>query len=510
MSTIRLTKLNEATLRITSDDEGVMEELSDHFSFYVPGYRYMPLFRNKLWDGKHRLVNKRNGTIALGLLDKVVSFATSRQYKVELQNEFFPRDRFPERHVSEIKAFIASLPITTRGKKIEPRDYQIDAVVHSIMSTRTLCLSPTGSGKSLIIYLMIRWWLKFGYINDTEKIILICPTTALVSQMQKDFMDYSSTDKDFNAAEETHVIYAGKEKMIIKAPIVITTWQSAILIKSRAWFEQFGMMIIDEAHNAKGKSLTTIADQLVNARYRFGTTGTLDGAECNELIVRGSTGPIHKVTTTKDLMNMDMLAQLQIKLINLKYDPIDCRAVKGLKYDEEIKYLIFHQQRCNFISKLAVNQKGNTLVLFNLVEKHGVPLYERIKSMMPEGRNVYYVSGSVDVDDRERIRSIVEKETGAVIVASSGTMSTGVNLRNLHNIIFSAPSKSQIKVLQSIGRGLRKSDNGQDTILYDIVDDLRVKSNSKPNYALAHGMHRVGIYEKEKFTMSIHEYKLKP
>ena len=486
-----------------------MEELYEFFSFYADGYKFSPLFKQKMWDGKIRLLNRRNGTLPLGLLDKVCVFATNRKYTIEFSNEFFPRDKFTERHVAAIKEFIAGLSLTTRGEKIEPRDYQIEAVVHTIMSTRAVCLSPTGSGKSLIIYILIRWWLKYGYLHDDEKVILIVPTTALVEQMQKDFIDYSSTDKDFNAAEETHKIYAGKEKLAIKAPIVITTWQSAITIKSRSWFEQYGMVICDETHLAKGKSLVAILDQLTNARYRVGVTGTLDGAMCNELVIQGSFGPIKRVITTKELMDADTLAQLSIRLINLKYDPIDCRAAKGMKYDEEIKYLIFHQQRSNFIAKLAVNQKGNTLVLFNLVEKHGVPLYERIKAMMPEGRNVYYVSGSVDVDDRERIRAIVEKETGAVIVASSGTMSTGVNLRNLHCVIFSAPSKSQIRVLQSIGRGLRKSDSGQDTILYDIVDDLRLKSNSKPNYALAHGIHRVGIYEKEKFNMTIHEYKLK-
>ncbi len=509
MSKLLLTKLNEATLRIQSDDEGVLEELYEHFSWFVPGYKYMPLFRNRMWNGKAYAFSRRKGTIALGLLDKVCAFATTRGYEYEFQNDFFPKDKFPERHVAAIKEFVASLPLTTRGEKISVRDYQLDAIIHTIMSTRAVCLSPTGSGKSLIIYILIRWWLKYGYIHDTEKLLLIVPSVALVEQMQKDFIDYSSTDKDFNAAEETHKIYAGKEKTAFKAPVVITTWQSAILIKSRSWFEQFGMVICDETHLAAGKSISSILDQLVNARYRVGVTGTLDGTLCHELVIQGSFGPIRKVITTKELMDADTLAKLQIRLINLKYDPIDCRAVKGLKYDEEIKYLVFHQQRSNFIAKLAVNQTGNTLVLFNLVEKHGIPLYERIKSMVPPGRNVYYVSGSVDVDDRERIRAIVEKEMGAIIVASSGTMSVGTNLRNLHCIVFSAPSKSQIRVLQSIGRGLRKSDNGQDTVLYDIVDDLRMKSNSKPNYALAHGIHRIGIYEKEKFTMSVHEYKLK-
>ena len=155
---------------------------------------------------------------------------------------------------------------------------------------------------------------------------------------------------------------------------------------------------------------------------------------------------------------------------------------------------------------MALDQKGNTLVLYNYVEKHGKPLYDLIKGKADEDRKVFFVSGGTDTTDREAIRNIMERMQNAIIVASLGTFSTGINIRNLHNIIFASPSKSQIRVLQSIGRGLRKSDDGKDTNLYDITDDLSWKS--RKNFALLHSEERLKIYDKEKFNYKTYKVDL--
>tara|TARA_B100000035_G_C20678852_1_gene413028 strand:- start:114 stop:548 length:435 start_codon:yes stop_codon:yes gene_type:complete len=136
-------------------------------------------------------------------------------------------------------------------------------------------------------------------------------------------------------------------------------------------------------------------------------------------------------------------------------------------------------------------------VLFNYVDKHGKPLHNLIRDKAKD-QKVYFVSGETATSDREAIRGIVEKSDGAIVVASLGTFSTGINIRNLHNIIFASPSKSQIRVLQSIGRGLRKSDDGRETMLYDISDDLTWKK--RKNYSLLHSEERERIYQKEQFN----------
>ena len=282
--------------------------------------------------------------------------------------------------------------------------------------------------------------------------------------------------------------------------MIISTWQS-IYKYPKKWFEQFGMVIGDECHGFKSKSLSSIMNKATEARYRFGTTGTLDGTQTHKLVLEGLFGPVYKVTTTKKLQDEETLAPLDIKVLLLQYSEEVRKDFTKKTYQEEIDFIIGNAGRNRLIRNLALAAKGNTLVLFNRVDAHGKPLYEMINSRAAEGRKIFFVSGEVATSDRESIRKIVEKQKDAIIVASLGTFSTGINIRNLHNIIFASPSKSQIKVLQSIGRGLRVSDDGRETKLFDIADDLHWRS--KENYTLIHSGERVKIYEKEEFKFKV-------
>jgi superfamily II DNA or RNA helicase len=199
-------------------------------------------------------------------------------------------------------------------------------------------------------------------------------------------------------------------------------------------------------------------------------------------------------------MDKGSLAQLDIKVLLLKYKEEYCREVNKYKYQDEIDWIVRYENRNNFISNLALDQDGNTLVLFQFVEKHGKPLYDLILNKAHKRRKIFYVSGETDTDTREHVRKITEEQKNAIIVASLGTFSTGINIRNLHNIIFASPSKSQIRVLQSIGRGLRKSEDGSATTLYDISDDISWEK--RKNYSLLHSFERLKMYQKEQF-----EYK---
>lgn len=495
---IHVRKKSEAKILLHCSDSGVLREISEHFTFFAEGYKFHPMFKNKIWDGKIRMFNLRDGTLPFGLFSHVFQFAESRGYTVKFDEEF---DSVSYPLKEEISSFIKSLKVTTRGKEIEPHPYQIEAISQGLSKGRNILISPTGSGKSLIIYFMMRWFLK----NHTDKILIVVPTTSLVEQMYKDFDDYSSLDEDFSSDNDVHRIYSGKEKNAFSQRVVVTTWQSAITLPP-GWFSQFGMVIGDEAHLFKAKSLTTIMDRLVNARFRIGTTGTLDGSQIHEWVLNGVFGATYKVISTKELMDSDILSQCSIECLVLKHNDEDRRLVSKLDYAKEIDFIVDCESRNNLVVNLSLAQTGNTLVLFHRVEKHGIPLFKSIQKKSDPKRKVFYVSGTVDAGEREKIREITEGEKNAIIVASMGVFSTGVNIRNLHTIIFASPTKSQIKVLQSIGRGLRKSDDGRATTIYDIGDDLSWKKSK--NYTLEHAISRVKIYAKEKFKYKIHEVKL--
>lgn len=497
---IRVHKKNEVYLYIECEDRGIHAELNEYFSFYVPGYQFMPSFRNKFWDGKARLYNIQTHLLYGGLLPYLHEFADSRGAEIEMVNARDDRDIVrPDMLVD----FVRDLKLHAHGKDITPRGYQLEAVYRTLVDGKRLLLSPTASGKSLIIYILIRWFLS----QSDSKVLLVVPTTSLVEQMYSDFADYATNDDTWGVAESCHRIYSGKEKIGIEQRVIITTWQSIYKLPS-SWFAPYGMVIGDEAHNFKAKSLAAIMEKLVNARYRVGTTGTLDGTQTHKLVLEGLFGPVYQVTTTRALMDSNTLAQLKLDVVLLKYADEECKAVNKLDYQGEIDYIVSHPARNKFIRNLALNQTGNTLVLYNYVEKHGKPLYDDIKKKLTElgsNRKLFFVSGGVETDERERIRALTEKETDAIIVASLGTFSTGINIRNLHNVIFASPSKSQIRVLQSIGRGLRKSDNGQATRVFDVADDFHWKKSR--NYTLDHAAERIKIYSREKFDYSIHEVK---
>ena len=486
MSDIVISKNDEVDIIVKSNDSGIVMELSEFFTFYVPGYKFVPSYRNKLWDGKIRLYDTRNYTLPSGLLYHVEKFAIERGYRI--RNDLY--ERCTEDHT------IPELTLCSNNNIINLRDYQTSAIEHALKFKRALLVSPTGSGKSLMIYMILRWYLEASNKNA----LIVVPTTSLVEQLWKDFADYSSKDDSFDP-NEVHRIYAGKEKESFEQRVVITTWQSVFKMP-RNWFEDFEMVVGDEAHLFKAKSLTTIMGHLRNAWLRIGTTGTLDGTKVHKLVLEGAFGPVLNVTSTKKLIESDTLSELSIDVLHMQYPDAEKKAFGKKTYQEEVQYIVAHEKRNNFIKNLALAQKGNTLVLFNLVEKHGKPLYNLIRDAAKIDRKVFYVSGEVGALDREEIRTLVEKEKDAIIVASLGTFSTGINIKNLHNMIFAAPTKSQVRVLQSIGRSLRKSETGQPAKVYDLCDDFSWKK--RKNYTLGHGIERIGIYEKEELDFRTH------
>ena len=488
VSDIKLEKIDEAYYRVISDDRGILMELSEFFTFFVPGYKFMPAFKNKMWDGKLRLLDMRTSKIYTGLLMYIRQFCSERDYTLEVEDFKLHDDN------------IDWVDWLTLGK-LKPRDYQNDAIKHSLKYHNALLVSPTASGKSLIIYLLIRYFMEY---NKTQKILLIVPTTSLVKQMYGDFADYSKEDETF-CPTECHQIMAGKDKNA-DTQIYISTWQSIYKMPKQC-FEDYGAVIGDEAHLFKAVSLTKIMTKLTDCKYRIGLTGTLDDSKTHKLVLTGLFGMVNKVVSTSELIERKQLANLKIKCLNLKYPETESKKVYGVKYFEELEYLTQNNARNKYIRNLTLALNGNTLCLFQLVEKHGEILYKLIKEKVDPKRKVFFVYGGTETNDREKIRAITEKSDNAIIIASFGTFSTGINIRNLHNIVFSSPSKSPIRILQSIGRGLRVGDNKDSATVYDISDDLTYKD--KKNFTLTHFQERVNIYNREGFDYEIHTVDLK-
>ena len=490
-------KKNEVYATIECEKH-LLKELSEYFTFYVPGHQFVPAFRNKIWDGKIRLLNLQTKTIYLGLLKYIEEFCEERNYKIQYENNLDHEDEFPLYHA---KKFADSLNLCSGGRPIEVREHQLDAFIDGMQRRRALLLSPTASGKSLIIYLLFRQLLDYQGLRG----LIIVPTTSLVEQLSSDFADYSDQN-GFNVDANVHKIYQGKEKTSDKN-LIISTWQSLYQLPTE-YFAQFDYVIGDEAHLFKAQSLSTIMTALVNTKYRIGLTGTLDGTKTHKLVLEGLFGPVKQVITTKELMDKNQLSKFEIKCLVLKHEDSICEEMKDCTYQEEIQYLIANENRNKFVKNLAVSLGTNTLVLYQMVDKHGKILYDMIKNTEKIGnRKVFFVHGGTDTTDREEIRKIMETENDAIVVASFGTFSTGINIRNLHNIIFASPSKSRVRNLQSIGRGLRQSEGKEIATLYDIADDMRFKKHM--NFTLKHFVERVKIYTDEKFPFKIYKIGLK-
>ena len=483
MEKIHIEKVNSLYIKVNCDP-GIAYELTDHFTFFAKDYRYHPLYRSKVWDGKIRLFNLRTRTIYAGLLHKVTKFADDNGYEWTCGEGLNTTEEFS---VFEATEFIKTL---NHPENIELRDYQIDSFVHCVRHGRSLFISPTASGKSLIIYWLVRYY--------ASRTLIIVDSINLLNQMFSDFQEYG-----FDSEKYIDRI-GGKHSETGKKPITIITWQSAAT-RPKEWFNQFNVVIGDEAHRYKAKSLKKIMESLPNCPYRFGFTGSLDGSESNQLTLEGLFGEFEQKKRTKDLIEEGYVSPVEIKVMRLIYDDTEKKAHTKDTYEQEISFLYSHRKRNVFVRNLALSLKGNTLLLFQRVDSHGVPLFDEIKQKSQD-IPVYYVSGMVEGEEREEIRKIVNTHETSITVASVGTFSTGVNIPNIHNIIVASPTKSVVRVLQTIGRGIRKSSNKYKCTVFDIVDDLQWKRHS--NYTLKHFAERVKIYAKEEFPYKIYNIDL--
>lgn len=480
---ITLTSLNETWVHVETEP-GIAQELYDRLSFDVPGAKFMPAFKRRAWDGKIHLFDRRKNIIHKGLAHYIETYAKENNYSF-LKN--FSNIAYDDSVADE---FLSTIKWYSGSETIEARDYQIEAIRKGITTKRYIALSPTGSGKSLIIASLIR----FYYDKIPGKILLICPTTSLVEQMASDIRDYFP---DWESDKKITKIYSGTERFDRR--IIISTWQS-IYDNPQSFFEDFEVVMGDETHLYSAKEISKLFEKCINASHRYGFTGTLSGEKLHQLQLEGLFGKAFQITTTSKLITKGQLSDFNINALLLGYSKETRKSSKGFSWEDEVSFLISHEKRNRYVAKLATSQKGNTLVLFSRVDAHGKPLFDLIQSITD--RPVYFVYGGTETSIREDIRKSIETIQNGIIVASSQIFSTGINIPSLKNIIFTHPSKSRVRTLQSIGRVLRlsKSKEGP-SVLFDIVDDMCI--NNHKNFAYKHFSERVKIYASENFDYKI-------
>ena len=480
---ILIEKFNETYIKIATEPS-IARELSDYFTITIPNANWS---QHKHWNGKIRLYKARDRTLYKGLIPYVEDFAKNKGYSVGYSDTSLSHGN--NLSLFEVEQFskVLNLPVV-------PHKHQIDGITHALRNRRLMLVSPTASGKSLMLYIMIRSLLPVA-LKENKRLLVIVPNTNLVEQMYGDFCDYG-----WNTAKYCHRIYSGQEKETNHS-VVISTWQSLVNFP-KEYFKDFLAVFGDEAHLCTAKSLQQIIGSCENAIYRVGTTGTIQDTKSHRLTLEGLFGLIYKPTTTHQLIHEKKLAAFQIKCVLLNHQqPV------FPDYREELEYLVSCEPRNKFIRNLAMSLENNTLVLFQFVAKHGVILKEMLDQVNKENiKKIYFIYSKVDAEDREKIRTICEMESNVIIVASYGVFQAGANIKNLHNIIFASPSKSRIRVCQSIGRELRLHDTKETAFLFDIADSLVY--NDKVNYTLKHFAERINIYNYERFPWKMYKVEL--
>lgn len=482
-------KENETYIKVLCADS-LARELFDYFSFFSANYKFSPQYRNKVWDGKIRLFKIRKKLIYKGLFNRLIEWIESNGYTY--QTDYVQSNKKIELDI------IKNLFETINGV-YTPKEHHLASLHASLRYQNCMVISPTASGKSFFIYNLANFLSK-----TMTRGLIIVPTINLVSQLKQDFIDYSVKNQ-WDVENNVHMIYGGQTKNTNKK-ISISTWQS-IYDLPKKYFAKFDWIIVDEAHHATSDSIKKIMEGSINARFRIGTTGTTDGTELNELILEGLFGPLVNVISTKELMNRGDIAQLQINcmVMNHNISPIMSRELIKSDNHKQLEYLALNEKRNKFIRKIVANERGNKLVLFQFVEKHGIPLYEAFKKEYPD-KEIYYISGITPLGEREEIRKRLSETNDAILVAGYQVYSTGMNVPSIQHVFSTMPGKSRIRILQTIGRALRLHNEKEKATAWDFADKIEYKGETTA--AFKHFEKRLELYMKQQFTVKQYHISL--
>jgi superfamily II DNA or RNA helicase len=496
MADIVIERANASFIRIYTEDDGIRKDIEDHFSYHEPGF-----VKNKWtkWNGQVRLFKRRGNLLPYGCLQMLIELAKTNGWKFELDTAF--KNDISKVTRPELTEWVKSLDLHTGGMPIDPYDYQMESLYLGVKFNRMVILAATSAGKSLIAYMLTRYYEMLSN-DDGKKILILVPSQMLVDQMYSDFQDYSSHN-GWKVNEMCHCIMEGRPKNSNKM-VYISTWQS-IYEEDEEYFKQFGRIINDETHLASGKSITNIMNNATNAYQRIGMTGTLKAEKIHPILVMSLFGPVKRVVTTKQLIDAGRATEVDIKMFQLDYKQEECEYVAGCNYQKEIEFLIGHAYRNQILASLASSVKGNTLMMFDRLEH--IENVKAILDKMNHGKSVYVITGAVDRDERAAIKAIAEREDGVIVLGTAGCVSTGLSIKKLRNLIFAHPTKAIIRTLQAVGRILRLHNDKASAHVYDLIDNFLY--DGKPNFTLKHAFERHDIYKNDEFPVEFKKIAMK-
>lgn len=492
---------------ISTDFKKEAKDLKLHFRKRQKGYHFNVLYKRKLWDGYDKFVDA-DGKIGIGLWKEVLKFGKQYGYEIEIEGlDSLLNLNFTKEMLQKFTDVLLD------GSGIVPRDYQMEAAHRALKYKFCAQELATSAGKTLILYLYISFLKRKGIVSRDKKALIVVPNISLVGQTAEKF------DGDYQTGLLTYnVMQIGgsnkySDKKFEEAEVVISTYQS-LANKKPEWFLNFSVLCIDEAHTSRGNSIREILLASKNAEYKLGLSGTLkvDEEYSDFFKIQQYLGPLSMVLKSSFLIDQQHSPNVYIKVLKLKY-PEDEPWVKKYfwlqennksvdgktMFTMEREFIVGYEPRINFISSLCKKLEGNKLILFiNVKDQYGARIADRIKTW---NENCYYIDGGVGDTDRAAYKDAMEKGSGVVLIASYGTFSTGIDLKNVNHIIFAESYKSEITIRQSIGRGMRQLAGKHEVVVYDLVDDLR-------GYIVKHGAAREKIYNREKFIVSKHKFDL--
>lgn len=490
---IILQSVNASFLEIISSNESTINHISDYFTFESPTAKFHPAYRKKHWDGKIRLLQKGKYLYS-GLKERLVYFLKKHHYPFSDQTE--------KEHLTlpleEISTFIDSLPLP-----FNPRDYQKNSVLRLLKTKRGLLVSPTSSGKSLILFLLIVSLLKF---LKPKRIVLAVPTISLVEQMFKDFLEYSKNSEKLQSffQRNTALLYGDtKPHFNAASRLIIGTFPSLALLGGE-FFQNVDVVFGDECHLLSKQYGKLIFEGSTNATFKMGCTGTLQDTQLDKWVLEGLFGKPFQLIKTHELIENEQATPVKVIPFILKYSPSFRKVISLLEYQQEYESLMTIPKRTDKIASFVSELSQNTLILFTRIEKHGDLLLKSLQQHSEQsGKEIIYITGNTSVEEREEARQKAEQQNNLILLCSYGVFAQGINIKNIHHIVFASPYKSKIKVLQSIGRGLRLHESKKICFIYDFVDDCRIKGHT--NFVFSHFLQRLKLYEEERFEIDIIE-----
>ena len=490
---------NKKFLIIDSCTEMEYEQMKSSLTKRIEGWRFHPLVKKKVWDGTISFI-KRN-KIPAGLWKEVVDVC--KQYDLPLGingvTDIFDKEINEKGFRLWVSDFFDKHP------DFKPREYQIDAAFKILKYRRCLAELATSAGKTLISFMIVAYLME---VLGKKRILIVVPNVQLVVQGTGDFEQYNYQSR---VPLRIQQIYAGA-KIRKSSNIVIGTFQSLVK-KDVEYFEQFDAVMVDETHKAKAVSIQKIMDKCWHCDYRFGLSGTIPKrGTVDRLTLMSAMGPLVIQIKAAQLQEEGFISNCKVIQLQLEYGTEEqkdafwqlSRNYKDRQnlFNLEQNFINQSDKRLDFISKVIGKANTNSLVLFHKIA-YGEKIYNKLRETTD--KKIYYVDGSINKDIREEFKHRMENNEDVIIVASYGTFSTGISIKNIHNIFFTESFKSEVIIRQSIGRGLRKHHSKSHVKIYDFVDDFRYTNEGSEwlNYVYRHGIVRRKIYKEEKFPCEV-------